>query len=190
MWKIVQLYIQYSGWCSSCICVFFLKIAHSLKFWLIICKYMHLFVSWMNFIVNIYLFIYIWWRRVIGISRSVIWSKSLMELIFSPCGEFRWSPEVLVSQIHSPHPTLGPLGSFNVCLDAKERVGCRKHREATAPIQSLVKLQPWFLSLRWKTCLRQNYSLGFCACSEGPALGQNTLMIFYCSCKTVGKLQH
>ena len=46
-----------------------------------------------------------------------------------------------------------------------------------APIQSLVKLQPWFLSLPWKTCLRQNYSLGSCACSEGPALGQNSLMM-------------
>ena len=25
-----------------------------------------------------------------------------------------------------------------------------------------------------KTCLRQNCSLGYCACSEGPALGENT----------------
>ena len=29
-----------------------------------------------------------WGRRVIGISRSLIWSKTLMELIFNPCGEF------------------------------------------------------------------------------------------------------
>ena len=56
----------------------------------------------------------------------------------------------------------------------KERVGCGKERGATAPIQSLVKLQPFFLSLWWKTCLRQNCSLGSCACSEGHALGQNT----------------
>ena len=49
-----------------------------------------------------------------------------------------------------------PLGSFKICSDAKERVGYGKQREATAPIQSLVKLQPWFLSLLWKTCLRQN----------------------------------
>ena len=28
--------------------------------------------------------------------------------------------------------------------------------------------------LRWKTCLRQNCSLGFSACSEGPDFGQNT----------------
>ena len=52
-------------------------------------------------------------------------------------------------------------------------MGCGK-REATATIQSLVKLQPWFLSLWWKTCLRQNCSLGFSPCSEGPAFGQNT----------------
>ena len=29
---------------------------------------------------------------------------------------------------------------------AKERVGCGKQREATIPIESLLKLQPWFLS--------------------------------------------
>ena len=62
--------------------------------------------------------------------------------------------------------------SFKVCSDAKERVGCGKQREAIAPIKSLVKLQPWFLSLRWKTCLRHNCSLGFSTCSEGPAFGQ------------------
>ena len=28
-------------------------------------------------------------RRVIGISGSLIWSETLMELIFNPCGEFR-----------------------------------------------------------------------------------------------------
>ena len=39
------------------------------------------------------------------------------------------------------------------------------------------KLQNWFLSLRWKTCLRQNCSLGSYAFSEGPILGQNTLMM-------------
>ena len=61
-----------------------------------------------------------------------------------------------------------------MCSDAKERMGSEKLREATVPIQSLVKLQPWFLSLQWKTCHRQNYNLGSCACSKGPAFGQNT----------------
>ena len=54
---------------------------------------------------------------------------------------------------------------------------CGKQREPTAPIQSLVKLQHLFLNLRWKICLRQNCNLGSCVCSEGPALGQNTLMM-------------
>ena len=61
-----------------------------------------------------------------------------------------------------------------ISADAKESVGCGKQWEATTPIKSLVKLQPWFLSLRWKTCLWQNCSLGFSACSEGPAFEQNT----------------
>ena len=69
--------------------------------------------------------------------------------------------------------------SFKVCSDAKERVGSEKQREAIAPIKFLVKLQPWPLSLRCKTCLRQNCILCSCACSEGAALGQNTQIYIY-----------
>ena len=36
------------------------------------------------------------------ISEFLIWSKILMELIFNTYGEFLWSPERTVSQIHSP----------------------------------------------------------------------------------------
>ena len=87
----------------------------------------------------IFAYIYIiWGRRVIGISGSVIWSKTLMELIFNPCSEFRWSPEGPVSQIHSPHRLVGAPGiffrSFKVYSATKERVWCGKQREATAPI--------------------------------------------------------
>ena len=46
-------------------------------------------------------------RRMIGISGSPIWEKTLMELIFKPCNEFRYSPECPVSQIHSPHLHIG-----------------------------------------------------------------------------------
>ena len=68
-----------------------------------------------------------------------------MELIFPVVnfGEFRRAQLAKSTLLTS---TLVPLGSFNVCSDAKERVGCGKQREATASIQSLVKLQPWFLS--------------------------------------------
>ena len=117
---------------------------------------------------------------MIGISGSLIWSKTLMEQIFNPSGEYRWSSEGPVSQMHSPHLRGGAPGIFwdflrSVQMLKRERVGCGKQREATAPIQSILKLQFWFLSFQWKTCLRQNCSLGFCSCSVGPALVQNTL---------------
>ena len=55
--------------------------------------------------------------------------------------------------------------TVKVCSDAKERAVYGKKREATAPNQYPFKMQPWFLSLRWKTCIQQNCSLGSCACS-------------------------
>ena len=83
-----------------------------------------------------------------------------------------------LAKIQSPHlhvATSVPrdlLRSFKVCSDAKEKMGCGKQREATAPIQSLVKLQPCFLSLRWKTYLRQNCSLGFAFAVKYLPLGR------------------
>ena len=63
--------------------------------------------------------------------------KNLMGLIFNPCGEFRWSPEGSISQIHSPQLHVGTPGiffrSFKVCSDAIERMGCEKQRETTVP---------------------------------------------------------
>ena len=47
---------------------------------------------------------------------TMIWSKTLMELLFDPCGEFRWSPEGPSSQIHSPHLHIGAPGIFLVLL--------------------------------------------------------------------------
>ena len=104
-----------------------------------------------------------------------------MELIFT-CGEFLWIPEDPVSQIHSPHPHVGAPGIFSdliryVHMLKRER-DVREAMGSYRTYSSLIKLQSWFLSLRCKTCLRQNYSIGSCACSEGPALCQNT-MIYY-----------
>ena len=39
--------------------------------------------------------------------------KTLMELIFYPCGEFRWSPEGPVSQVHFPHFHVSAPGIFS-----------------------------------------------------------------------------
>ena len=57
---------------------------------------------------------------MIEISGSLIWSKTLMELIFNPCGEFRVSPEGPVSQIHSPHLHVGAPGIFSDLLRSVE----------------------------------------------------------------------
>ena len=118
----------------------------------------------------------IWGEGWLGFSD--LWSdqKPWWNWYLTFCGEFWWSPEGPVSQIHSPHLHVRPWDRFRyfkICSNAKKRVGCEKQREATVPIQSPVKLQPWFLISLWKTCI-----LGSCACSEGPALGQNTLMIY------------
>ena len=93
-------------------------------------------------------------RRVNGISGSLIWSKTLMELVFNTCGEFRWSPDDPVSQIHFPYLHDEVPGIFS------ERVGCRKQREATAPIH------PW-----------QNCSLDSWFWSGRPAFGRTTSLV-------------
>ena len=120
-----------------------------------------------------------------------------MELIFNPCDEFWLSLEGPVSQIHSAYLHIGATGIFSDLLKSVQmlkRVGYGKQRKATAAIQSMVKLQPYFLSLRWKTCLHQNCSLGSCTCSEGPSLGQNTKMMIYIyhhnECSAQGEVLH
>ena len=40
--------------------------------------------------------------------------KTLMELIYNPCGEFRWNLEGPVSQIRSPHLLVGAPGIFQI----------------------------------------------------------------------------
>ena len=55
-------------------------------------------------------------RRVTGISGSLIWSKTLMEVIFKPRGEFRLNPEGPVIQIHSPHLHIGAPRIFSDLL--------------------------------------------------------------------------
>ena len=121
-----------------------------------------------------------WGRWLVGISGSPIWSETLIERIFNPCGKFRWSPAGPVSKIRSPQLHADAPGTFTDLLSSlqmlKREWGAESKRSYRTH-SSLVKLQSWFPSLRWKTFLRQNWSLGSCACSEGPGLGQNTLMM-------------
>ena len=55
----------------------------------------------------------------------------------------------------------------------------RKATGSYRTYSSLVKLQPWFLSLRWKTFFGHNCNLGAGVFSERPALGQNNLMMVF-----------
>ena len=112
-------------------------------------------------------------RRVIGISGSLIWSRTLMKLIFNPCGEFRWCPEGPVSQIHSPHLHDGASGIFPDLLRSvqmlKKESGVREAKgkllhlfipgKTTALVPEFAvedlpseELRPRFLHLQWRTC--------------------------------------
>ena len=117
--------------------------------------------------------IYIWGRRLIGIFGSLIWSKTPMELIFDPCGEFRWSSECPVGQIHSPHLYVGAPGIFSDLLRSLQMLKREWGAESNGKLQHLSipsktatwvpefavedlplsRTAAWFLSLRWKTCL-------------------------------------
>ena len=116
---------------------------------------------------------WLWGRRLIGISGSLIWSKTLMERMFTPCDEFRWSPEGPVSQIHSPHLHVCAPGIFSDLLNSVQMLkrecsaeinGKLLHlfipsKTATLVLEFAVKdlpwaeLQPRFLRLQWRTCL-------------------------------------
>ena len=120
-------------------------------------------------------------RRVIVISGSLLWSKTLMELIFNPWMNFGEVRRAQIDKYILLTSTCKPwdlFTLFKICSDAKEREsGMRKATESYGTYSSLVKLQPWFLSLRWRTAFEQNCSPGTWVCSKKPALGQNTLMI-------------
>ena len=94
--------------------------------------------------------------RVIWISGSLIWSKTLMELVFNSCGEFRRSPEGPVSQIHFPRLQVDPLKYFQIFQGlfrySRESV-VQKATGSYRTYLSKVNVQPCFLSLQWKTCL-------------------------------------
>ena len=79
--------------------------------------------------------------------------KTLMELVFNPCGVFGWSPEGPVRQIHFPHLHVSAPGIFSDFLRSVHMPKREWDAESNRAYPSLVKLQPGFLSLQWKTCL-------------------------------------
>ena len=94
---------------------------------------------------------------MIGIFGSLVSSETMMKLIFNPCSEFRRSPKGPVSQIYSPHLHVGDPATFSDLLTSvhilKREWGVRKATGYYRTYSCIVKLQPWFLSLWWKTWL-------------------------------------
>ena len=71
---------------------------------------------------------------VVGIYRSLIWSKTLMEPIFNPVVNFGEVRRAQLAKSTLLTFTLVHLGYFKICSDAKEGVECGEQRETTAPI--------------------------------------------------------
>ena len=65
---------------------------------------------------------------MIGISGSLIWSETLMELIFNPVGEVQRAQLAKSNLLISMLVPWDLFRSFKICSDAKERVGVRKAR--------------------------------------------------------------
>ena len=130
---------------------------------------------------------------MIGISGSLIRTKTLMELIYNPCGEFRWSPEDPVSQIHTPHLLVGAPWIFSDILRSVQMLKREWGAESNGKLQYLfipgktaalvtefaveelpsAELQPLFLSLQWKTCLWAELKFWFLSLHLKTCLGQN-----------------
>ena len=54
-------------------------------------------------------------------------AKTLMKLLYNPCGEFWWILEDPVSQIHSPHLHVGATAIFQILSDAEKRGGAESN---------------------------------------------------------------
>ena len=79
-------------------------------------------------------------RRLIEISGSLIWSKTLMELMFNPCGEFWWRPEGPVSHIHSPHLLIGAPGILSDLLRSVQMLKREWGAECNGKLPHLLNL--------------------------------------------------
>ena len=98
-----------------------------------------------------------------------------MKLMFNPCGEFLRSPEGPFSQIHSPHLHVVAHGIFSDLLRSVQMLKRGWGAESNGKLPHLFipgKTTALFPESAVEE-LRQNCSLGFSACSEGHAFGQN-----------------
>ena len=103
-----------------------------------------------------------------------------MELIFNPCGEFRWSFEGLVSQFHSCHFQVGAPGIFWDLLRSVQML--KREWSAESNRKLLHLLFPSKSAILVPKFGVEDVPLdrtATCICSERPALGQNTYICIY-----------
>ena len=89
------------------------------------------------------------------------WDFRISDLVKNPdgtvnFGEVRRTQLAKSTLLTSTLVPLGPFQIFKVCRHARERERESRVRKATGCYRTYlypVKLQPWFLSLQWKTCL-------------------------------------
>ena len=106
-----------------------------LKLIFLCCRIHTIIIIIIIIIINYFIFInyYYWGRSVIGISRSLIWSKTTMELIFNPVVNFGKVRRAQLAKSTSSPPRWCPwdlFRFFKVCSNSKERErGCGKQRK-------------------------------------------------------------
>ena len=133
-------------------------------------------------------------RRLLGISGSLIWSKTLMEPLFNHSSEFRWSPEGPVSQIHSPHLHVGAPGILSDLLRSvqmpKREWGAEsngKQPHLSIPNETAAWVPEFAvedLPLTRTEALVPEFAV------KDLPLGRILMMIIYCSDSSVKKQSH
>ena len=106
-----------------------------------------------------------------------LWSgqKPLLNWYLTPCGEFRWSPEGTVSQIHSSHLHAGAPGFFADLLRSVQMVKIEWSVESNGKLPS--KTAAWIPGFCCgRPAFEHNCGFGSWVYSEGPSLGQSTRM--------------
>ena len=78
-----------------------------------------------------------------------------MELLFNPCGEFRWSLEGPVSQIHPPHRHFAALAFFSDLLRFSQMLKLEWDAESNG------KLPHLFIPSKTATLVRKNPEYDF-----------------------------
>ena len=86
---------------------------------------------------------------MIGISGSLIWSKTLLQLIFNPCGKISVkSGGGPVSQIHSPHLHVGAPGIVSDLVRSVQMLKREWGSESNGMLQHLFNPYREFIVLK------------------------------------------